>query len=95
MGCWSCFLISVGCGLLYQWLAIRLVWDELHAGNRTRENARNPGFRTTWWIPSLGSTAPASMEQWLRSSSQEPFVSSCSRLAGSDETPNDGASRPE
>ena len=51
--CWGCFLVSIGCGLLYQWLAIRLVWDELHALNRTRENAGDPGFRTTWWIPSF------------------------------------------
>lgn len=50
---WACFLISIGCGVLYQWLAIRLVWDELHAVGRTRENARDPGFRTSWWIPSF------------------------------------------
>src|ERR1039458_7238012 len=29
-GAWGCFLISIACGLIYQWLSVRRVWDELH-----------------------------------------------------------------
>jgi len=47
------FLIAIAFGLLYQWLAIRLVWDELHRAQITDQNIAEPGFRTTWWVPQL------------------------------------------
>lgn len=48
---WIAFLLAVGFGLLYQWLAIRLMWDELHGVHRTKRNVAKAGFRTTWWVP--------------------------------------------
>jgi hypothetical protein len=47
---WFCFLIAIGCGLLYQWLSVRRVWDDLHNMQRTAQNADRPGFRSTWWV---------------------------------------------
>jgi len=48
---WISFLLAIGFGLAYQWLAIRMVWGELHRAQRTRWNADSPGFRTTRWVP--------------------------------------------
>jgi hypothetical protein len=50
---WAGFLMCILFGLVYQWLAIRLVWDELYEVNRTISNSREVGFRSTWWIPRL------------------------------------------
>ncbi|MGH9774382.1 MAG: hypothetical protein ACRD50_05480 [Candidatus Acidiferrales bacterium] len=50
---WISFLLAVGFGLLYQWLAIRLMWDELHRVQIAHQNITKPGFRTTWWVPQL------------------------------------------
>jgi len=44
---WVCFLIAIACGLVYQWLIVRLMWDELHDDNWTPERAERPGFRKT------------------------------------------------
>lgn len=51
---WLCFLLTIGFGLLYRWLVIRRVWDELHQVQITKDNAASPGFRTTWWVMPLG-----------------------------------------
>ena len=48
---WISFLLAIGLGLLYQWLAIRLVWDELHRAQTTEQNVTEAGYRTTWWVP--------------------------------------------
>jgi hypothetical protein len=48
---WISFLLAIGFGLLYQWLAVRLMWDELHRAQTTNQNLTQPGFRTTWWVP--------------------------------------------
>ncbi len=48
---WIFFLLAIAFGLGYQWLAIRLVWDELHRAQITDQKAAEPGFRTTWWVP--------------------------------------------
>ena len=48
---WISFLLAIFFGLAYQWLAIRMVWDELHRAQRTRWNANSPGFRITGLIP--------------------------------------------
>ncbi len=50
---WISFLLAIGFGLAYQWLAIRLTWDELHRAQITDQNIAQPGFRTTWWVPQL------------------------------------------
>jgi len=50
---WVAFLASIAFSLLYQWLAIRMVWDQLHQANRTLKNSTEPGFRKTWWIPTF------------------------------------------
>jgi hypothetical protein len=50
---WSCFLLAIGFGLIYQWSSIRRVWDELHASQLTAKNATAPGFRKTWWVLQL------------------------------------------
>jgi hypothetical protein len=44
---WALFLISIGCGMVYQWLAVRRLWDQYHGGHRTRENMHEPGYRVT------------------------------------------------
>lgn len=49
-GAWACFLIAIACGLLYQWLSVRRVWDDLQNMQRTPQNAVRPGFRRTWWV---------------------------------------------
>jgi len=46
-GAWTCFLLAIGFGLIYQWSSIRRVWDNLHDMQRTQENANQPGFRRT------------------------------------------------
>src|SRR5579864_2993369 len=48
---WLSFLLAIGFGLLYQWLAIRAVWGELHEAQFTKDKAAQRGFRTTAWIP--------------------------------------------
>lgn len=50
---WIFFFLAIVFGLVYQWLAIRLVWDELHRVQITEQKAAEPGFRTTWWVPQL------------------------------------------
>jgi hypothetical protein len=50
---WISFLLAIAFGLAYQWLSIRLVWDDLHRTQITGQNAAEPGFRTTWWVPQL------------------------------------------
>jgi hypothetical protein len=49
-GAWFCFLVSIGCGLLYQWMSVRRVWDQLHDLLRTKENVHQPGIRFTKWV---------------------------------------------
>ena len=44
---WALFLIAIVCGLLYQWLSMRRLWDQYHMGNRTRDNMHEPGYRIT------------------------------------------------
>jgi len=51
---WVLFLASIGCGLIYQWLAIRRLWDQYHGGHRTEENMREPGYRLTKGIMQTG-----------------------------------------
>jgi hypothetical protein len=48
---WISFLLAIGFGLLYQWLAVRLMWDELHRTQVTDRNITRPRFRRTWWVP--------------------------------------------
>jgi hypothetical protein len=50
---WISFLLAILFGLTYQWLAIKLVWNELHGAQITDQNIAQPGFRTTWWVPQL------------------------------------------
>lgn len=50
---WICFLLAIGFGLAYQWLAVRRVWDELHRIQFDDRKAAEPGFRLTKWIPQL------------------------------------------
>ncbi len=52
---WGLFLVSISCGLLYQWLSMRRLWDQYHAGNRTLENMKEPGYRLTRFLPQTGS----------------------------------------
>jgi hypothetical protein len=49
-GAWGCFLISIACGLIYQWLSVRRVWDELHGLLENKTNRNQPGTRHTWWV---------------------------------------------
>jgi hypothetical protein len=51
---WISFLLTIGFGLLYQWLAIRLMWDDLCTTQITWENKAKPGYRTTSWVPQFG-----------------------------------------
>jgi hypothetical protein len=51
---WVFFLLAIFFGLIYRWLAIRRVWDELHQVQRTPLNAASPGFRKTAWVLQLG-----------------------------------------
>jgi len=51
---WIFFLLAIAFGLLYQWLSIRLMWDQLHESQRTSKNCDKPGFRQTWWVPRFG-----------------------------------------
>jgi hypothetical protein len=53
IGAWSLFLLSIGFGITYQWLSIRRLWDQFHEANRTLQNAMEPGFRTSRWIPKI------------------------------------------
>lgn len=47
---WACFLVAIAFGLLYQWLSVRRVWDDLHNMQRTAQNVDRPGFRITSWV---------------------------------------------
>jgi len=40
IGSWVCFLLAIGFGLSYQWLATRRPWDQLHSDHITPENAK-------------------------------------------------------
>jgi|HubBroStandDraft_1064217.scaffolds.fasta_scaffold26002_3 hypothetical protein len=51
---WSLLLVSIACGLVYQWLAMRRLWDQYHMGHRTRENMHEPGYRITPGIMQTG-----------------------------------------
>ena len=53
-GSWVLFLVSIGCGLVYQWLAMRRLWDQYHGGHRTLENMKEPGYRLTKGILQTG-----------------------------------------
>jgi hypothetical protein len=44
---WLFFLLCIAFGLVYQWLSMRRLWDQYHAGNWTPEKDREPGYRTT------------------------------------------------
>jgi len=44
---WVFFLIAIACGLLYQWLSMRRLWDQYDMGHRTIENKDEPGYRIT------------------------------------------------
>jgi hypothetical protein len=44
---WLFFLITIALGLVYQWLSMRRLWDQYHAGNWTPEKAKEPGYRIT------------------------------------------------
>jgi len=48
---WISFLLAIGLGLAYQWLAIRALWDEIHRVQFTDERASQRGFRITGLIP--------------------------------------------
>jgi hypothetical protein len=48
---WISFLLAIGFGLAYQWLAVRLMWNELHKAQIAEWNITQPGFRSTWWVP--------------------------------------------
>ena len=47
---WASFIVSIGFALIYQWLASRRLWDQLHAP-LTDEVARAWGAARTWWMP--------------------------------------------
>jgi hypothetical protein len=51
---WTLFLISIVCGLVYQWVAMRRLWDQYHMGHRTIENMHEAGYRVTKGIPQTG-----------------------------------------
>jgi hypothetical protein len=55
LGCWAMFLVSICCGLLYQWLAVRRLWDQYHGGHRTIENMNEPGYRLSKGVMQTGS----------------------------------------
>ena len=44
---WLCFGSAIGCGLVYQWLSVRRVWDDLHKMTWTEENKETPGHRVS------------------------------------------------
>lgn len=44
---WLFFLFCIAFGLVYQWLSMRRLWDQYHAGNWTPDKDRDPGYRTT------------------------------------------------
>ncbi len=48
---WLSFLLAIGFGVAYQWLAIRKVWDTLHKDHKTAETEEEWGHRDTWWVP--------------------------------------------
>jgi hypothetical protein len=50
---WVSFLLAIGFGLLYQWLSVRRLWNQLHKDHLTEQNATNWGFRTTLYVPRL------------------------------------------
>jgi hypothetical protein len=50
---WGSFLLSIGFGLCYQWLATRRLWDQLHSDHITAETAKQWGFRTTPTVPTF------------------------------------------
>ena len=62
-GAWLCFLLTIGFGLLYQWMSIRRAWDDFHNTYRTAQNASRPGFRQTWWVINFSKFNLASV--WL------------------------------
>lgn len=51
---WVLFLVSIACGLAYQWLSMRRLWDQYHGGHRTTENIKEPGYRMTKGIMQIG-----------------------------------------
>jgi hypothetical protein len=44
---WFCFLLAIGCGLVYQWLSVRRVWDDFHKMTWTEEKKDAPGHRVS------------------------------------------------
>jgi hypothetical protein len=51
---WGLLVVSISCGLLYQWLSMRKLWDQYHGGHRTIHNMREAGYRITKVIPQTG-----------------------------------------
>jgi hypothetical protein len=51
---WISFLVSIACGLIYQWLSMRRLWDQYHGGHRTIHNMHEAGYRITKAIPQTG-----------------------------------------
>jgi hypothetical protein len=51
---WGLFLFSIACGLVYQWLSMRRLWDQYHGGHRTVDNMKEPGYRMTRGIMQTG-----------------------------------------
>ncbi len=45
------FLIAIVCGLLYQWLVVRRLWDKLHRDHITAEYAREWGVSKSAFAP--------------------------------------------
>ena len=52
-GAWAGFLLAIGCGLVYQWLSIRRVWDDFHTMTWTEEKKGQPGYRMSKPIPHI------------------------------------------
>ncbi len=45
------FLVAILCGLLYQWLVVRRLWDKLHRDHITAEYAREWGVSKSAFAP--------------------------------------------
>jgi hypothetical protein len=45
------FLVAIVCGLLYQWLIVRRLWDKLHRDHITAEYAAEWGVARSAFVP--------------------------------------------
>jgi hypothetical protein len=45
------FLVAIVCGLFYQWLTVRLLWDKLHRDHITAEYAAEWGVAQSAFMP--------------------------------------------